>query len=1209
MGFTLPAHIMMMYLKKFLEGLSPPLPFVRLLLCYLVVAAGLWAAEIAYDKGGNQFSTVIGYYVPEHRAYILGVDFSLMSPETFSHTTVLVHAHVGSDIKAVQSETKPRIAVRVNGGAWHWQSLTPFQDGRTHWLEIEVPVGEWRAGLNRVEINSNVTNPSNRTSETLDILGCSQPPIQGRSMYSVDEGRTFSIQNDRNWGIRLKYEERMDMKKTPCVVNLRSPSGIISVNKSVQYIVDVFDADGNRVSSANARWSAKGGTIDEWGLFRPERTGKTLVSVSIGDLTTTRTGEVVLKMPPGVEPPDSDRRLISHPLEGHRPLSGRWEFRLDRQNRGDEEEWFLPANQIGWGEIVVPGSWQAQGYGLDYHGVGWYRRSFALPAEWTGKQVWIQFHGVATKATVWLNGIRVGEHVGNWAPFTFRLTDALKPSGDNILVVRVEEMPEHFSAGFPKEIGRFVGIDSHFGGLWQDVALFATGSIRVDDVFVLPHLQEQEAELHIALDSQTARDARILCYVLDRENRKVAMHEIRHEPVEKGHKKIEISLNIPAPEVWSPQSPYLYTAVVEIFDGDVLSDKHFTRFGMRSVESKGTQILLNGKPLMVRGMLHWGYYPDLFTIDPSEERIRQEFEDLRAAGFNLVKVCLFMFPRRFYEIADETGMLLWQEYPTWLYVNFPQAGDNRLDKDFAREYPEWFRYDRNHPSIILRDLTCEAHINPNWDLLERTYRIGKEMTGGALICDNSSFFKHHITDWYVCHTYRDLDEYYKYLATLVDDMRKNLKPKPFLFGEDFDADTYRDSQAIHDAFVSDTTPWWLDNANFQEQLRFDDELRRFYGSGAPKRLVDMQKQHGLALRKAYFEEFRRYPEPAGFVMTSLRDITATRPGFYDDILQQKWHADEWQPFNADRVLVLYSERRSRCFRVDESIQCDLILSNYSEDVVHAPFRWRLMHTTNVIARGSSVISAERGEIRTVASLRLELDDSFTTTPTPLTCRLEAELGQQGEVASNIWNVWLFPTDDNARMAAGVTIFGYSPDGGEHLISSYPGLQIEAIQPSSNDGWTKTISRKNSVLLTDTIDDPIKAALREGMNVIYLPGSKEPGFYNRQGAPFWRETAIWLPEGSALGDFPHEGFIDLQFLDMTQRKPFVLGASRNSGKPLVWGISARNPGGAIYDYVFETRFENKGHLLACCLNLAGENNVAGRHLLRCMIQYIVHRPSV
>ncbi|HNT37330.1 MAG TPA: hypothetical protein PKH07_20220, partial [bacterium] len=229
---------------------------------------------------------------------------------------------------------------------------------------------------------------------------------------------------------------------------------------------------------------------------------------------------------------------------------------------------------------------------------------------------------------------------------------------------------------------------------------------------------------------------------------------------------------------------------------------------------------------------------------------------------------------------------------------------------------------------------------------------------------------------------------------------------------------------------------------------------------------------------------------------------------------------------------------------------------------------------------------------------------------PVQCRFEVHLGSDGSVAQNAWNLWLFPKSDRATMAKSLTVWNYS---GAESSETLHGIDCTTLKWDDVKQQWIALDREreivvndwsNAVVATDRLDTNITATLQDGARVLYIPYQDSPMDIPRQDAPFWREMTIWLPTGHpALGDFPHESFTDLQFLDMTQRRPFALGKSRDSVNSLIWGTNARNPGANLYDYVYETSV-GKGKMIACCLNLRGIDNVAGHHLLRCLAEYLI-----
>ena len=121
-------------------------------------------------------------------------------------------------------------------------------------------------------------------------------------------------------------------------------------------------------------------------------------------------------------------------------LNGRWVFKLDRENRGNTENWHRAEMPVeDWTPVTVPHTWQIEEDSSEYQGAAWYRTAFEAPERWAGQSVRVEFEAVYHSAEVWLNGQRVGEHLRRgYTAFTLDLTPALRPGGLNTLAVRVD---------------------------------------------------------------------------------------------------------------------------------------------------------------------------------------------------------------------------------------------------------------------------------------------------------------------------------------------------------------------------------------------------------------------------------------------------------------------------------------------------------------------------------------------------------------------------------------------------------------------------------------------------------------------------------------------------------------------------------------------------------------------------------------------------
>lgn len=310
----------------------------------------------------------------------------------------------------------------------------------------------------------------------------------------------------------------------------------------------------------------------------------------------------------------------------------------------------------GWHPAVVPAPWQRE-LGETASGVVWYRRPLGDVVK-AGERAWLRFDAVATECRAWIAGRSIGEHTGDFVPFEFEVTNDL--AGE--LVVRVTDAN---------------GVHS---GIWSPVSVRHTGTLAMIPggahiaadanlgrvhVRVELHPHDDEGELIIELEGQTAK-----------------------APIARGARSAEAIIELDFWKVWSPHGPNLYSIDVNVMARGTLSDSEKVRFGFRSLEaSRDGSLRLNREPLLVRGVVYGGHEPAHLAPAPTPREVRERFAHLRAAGFNAVTVDGFYPPDHFYQIADETGMILWQVHP-----------DASTDPERTLEL---IRRERNHPSVAI----------------------------------------------------------------------------------------------------------------------------------------------------------------------------------------------------------------------------------------------------------------------------------------------------------------------------------------------------------------------------------------------------------------------------------------------------------------------------------------------------------------------------
>lgn len=1134
---------------------------ILLITILLILAVNILAYNKEIPSNGVyeiNASTVIGLYTSDNKIYTEGINFYIEDLNLIEAPVLKIFVHVGADIKPIKDHENPQLWAMLNNNKIFF-NIKDAKKNSWEWLEVPVPKAYLKNGENTVALYSNISNTGNITNESIDISASKKGIIKNKSYAQISSARPY-ICRDRNWNIKLSfnYLGSPTDKRNITAIEIIPKRAEIGIDDSIEYKLEAtINSNVKKIIEDDIEWSVNNnGIIYADGTFSSQNMGKYKITAKLGDLSVNTEANVKLKVPSFVEPPKSKKRFVNTYPKNHSDLKGEWQFVKDTENIGEKEAWYRDDKIKNWNKIYVPGAWQAQGFGADYHGVGWYRKEIDIPENMTNKRLWINFEGIATYAKVYLNSHLVGEHRDNWSAFQFDISKFIKPNEKNILIIRVAEEPNFASAGFPLIVAQ------HYGGIWQGVSLYTTKEASIEDVWIFPNLgTNPNIEIETQIDSTDSCEIKYT--VIDPSGQKIT---------DLTTKKSKEIISIPNPQLWNTDTPALYTLITEIYDkSGQLSDEKIQKFGMREVKVENTEILINGKPIYIRGMLNWGYYPQLMSNCPSEATIREEFSKLKAAGFNLMKICLFVMPKRYYEIADEMGMLIWQEYPTW--QSFPQKDSIGPFDELYNLYLEWVKTDRNHPSVIIRDLTCESH-NTNPEFAAKVFDKVKAMTKSPLLEDNSSYLNNIKTDFWDWHIYTELSSQYDLLKNNLIPHIKN-DPKPYMSGEDIDCDTYRDTDAILSKYSNtDNMAWWINTPTFNNQLTFEEEITKIYGKDIPNILIKRQLERSKLVKKMTIESMRIYDELNGYVLCSLYDNMLTSPGFYDDTQKSKWSGDAWKAYNNEDILVAVPSRWSFSYKSGETAAIDIKLSNFGDDIINGNAQWSLKYKDKILAGGKKTINSEAGKLYDT----FKIEYTVPNLEKPIVCQLTADLDNDKKTISNSWDIYLFP---EVKTLDGY-FYGEDANLSKLFAQKYDGTQ------------------KDKIIVTNVIDDKINAALKDGEKVIYIAPDGDETF-PRSDSAFWREMNHYLPIGhKILGDFPVVNDIaGMQFIPLTQNRPFNLNSEDIT--PLAWGISCRFNSTDRLTYLFEKKTKN-GLLIGCSYRLNGENNIPGIYMLKEIIEY-------
>ncbi|MCI0708071.1 MAG: hypothetical protein L0Y80_11375 [Ignavibacteriae bacterium] len=342
----------------------------------------------------------------------------------------------------------------------------------------------------------------------------------------------------------------------------------------------------------------------------------------------------------------------------------------------------------------------------DYH---WYRTTFTLP-KGKNKHAFLKLDQCMYGTKVWLNGAEVGESISCYTSQEYRVDHCIKGSGTQELVIRIgskKTLPPESAVGNDYERVDFIP------GIWGDVSFFSCGNPRIVRVQVIPRLESAVAEVHIMLEnlSGQAVQATVAGKVIEKKSRRQSSGDIEKGIALSPSERATVRLTIPIKDVhvWSPESPFLYELQARVSVKDAVTDSFSASFGMREFTINGKGFYLNGKKIFLRGsnIAFHRFLTDTERADLpwNREWIKRVLIDIpKSHGFNFFRNHLGQMYNAWYDIADEHGILLQNEWHFW--------GTTGTKAQQQKEFIEWLQDNWNHPSIVIWDPLneCEDEI-------------------------------------------------------------------------------------------------------------------------------------------------------------------------------------------------------------------------------------------------------------------------------------------------------------------------------------------------------------------------------------------------------------------------------------------------------------------------------------------------------------------
>jgi beta-glucuronidase len=386
---------------------------------------------------------------------------------------------------------------------------------------------------------------------------------------------------------------------------------------------------------------------------------------------------------------DGKWRTIVDPYE-----NGFYDYRLKESATG----YFKNAKPKNPGELIeydfdssptldVPGDWNSQRPELFfYEGTVWYKRSFDHPVQ-AGRRLFLYFGAANYESIVYLNGEKLGTHTGGFTPFAFEVTGKVKPK-DNFVVVKVDNKRH-------RDAVPTVNTDWwNYGGLTRGVSLVEVPETYVQDYFV--QLRKGSADTIAGwVRLSGPRAAQRVTVSIPEAHASVTVTTDAN-----GYAAIQLPAKL---TLWSPETPKLYDVAITA-ETDTVHDS----IGFRTIETRGTEILLNGKPLFLRGVSVHEEAPFRAGRAFSVEDARTLLGWAREMGCNFVRLAHYPHNENMLREADRMGMLVWSESPVYWTIDWENAAtfanaSNQVHESVAR--------DKNRASIILWSVANETPVS------------------------------------------------------------------------------------------------------------------------------------------------------------------------------------------------------------------------------------------------------------------------------------------------------------------------------------------------------------------------------------------------------------------------------------------------------------------------------------------------------------------
>jgi hypothetical protein len=783
-------------------------------------------------------------------------------------------------------------------------------------------------------------------------------------------------------------------------------------------------------------------------------------------------------------------------------------------------------------------------------GVGYYRRTIALPEHWRNGTVVLEVGGVSQQAWVHVNGRPAGHHFGHSTPFEFEIGNFLKPGADNEIVLVVTNLgPDR--GGFALQ-----GFKGRTAGIYRSVRLHRSSPVRIADCYVHPDPGLEKLNWQVELSGAASEAGCSLEWAVVDPGSGTTLGSGREDI---GGLKLRWKTGSLAMRPWSDHDPKLYSLELRLVRGETLLDRLVQPFGLRRLVRTGPDLLLNGSRVFLRGVTDFCYFSP--TCNPPRDigAYLEIIRRLQRVGFNWIRFHTWIPSEEYMFAADQLGMLMMVEAP----------------RGFEKQ--EWIdilKVCRRHPSVVLysggneecldevrieflarmADLVHtrvpDALFNPQEALRGVEYCWDEEDFGGNTVAEP---FKHNPTRLARLKEFSDVFGQYSWTYLSYDLVKADrhhldkchaIYKAPLLAHEISIRGSYIDFDLEHRMVGTRIGTGMYESARevLQAQGLYENAPIYYRNSCAWLRIF----------RKHVIEMTRKCKWNRGYDLLSAHDHHCIQQGFHSGLMNDFFElkpgesAADLVRYNGESVLLL-DTNNERNLRPGEAFSLPLLLSYYGRpDLAGAKISWHLKDDDGRIAiRGGWPIGrVASGTLTEIGTLSFTVPEFTTASRLKLVIRLDSKHCE----LVNDWDYWVFPGSS-----------AVTPPRGVRIVSDLDAATLDDLE---NGG---------RVILFGTGGLPHRAVEHQ----IILAGRVRGNL------------ATVINDHPILRGFPHDGWASWQFDNLFNNSAaIVFNDLEVPFDPIIEVVST-------YKLVrkqanlFEARV-GKGRLLVCTMNMTGDD---------------------